>query len=160
MATYRLHSVWIMLALCAGAAVGAGVIALVFNLPYLFQAWPEGMFPVLMTFIVAWVLWAVGLGVIGGPLWGLAERARLRSLHHAVVLGFIATFVAAAFFTLLMDAGGLVSLILDGKALVRNGRRTPYGLWVLARDSGLFALLGALVAVVIWRIAYRREAAQ
>lgn len=160
MATYRLHSVWIMPALCAGAAVGAGVVALVFNLPHLLQAGPDGMFLVLVTFIVAWVFWTLGLGVIGGPLWGLAERARLRTLHHAVALGFMATFLAAAFLTLLMDAGGLVSLIIDGKTLVRHGRRTPYGLWVLARDCGLFALLGALVAAVIWRIAYRREVAQ
>ena len=159
MATYRLRNARVLPALAAGSGVGAIAVALTFNVPYLLQTGPGGMFMVGMTFIVALVAWALGLAVIGGPLWALAERAGLRSFHYAVALGLIVTFVAAAFLTLLMDAGGAISLSESGRALVQNGRRTPYGLWVLVRDSGLFALLGGVVAAVIWRIAYRREGA-
>lgn len=156
MAAYRLRKVRIVPALIAGAVVGATVVAVTFNLPYLAQAGGGGLFMVGMTFLVALVLWALGLTVVGAPLWGLAERAGLRSLHHALAMGLAATFVAAALLMFLMDSG-MVSLSEGGRDLIQNGRRTPYGLWVLIRDSGKFSLLGALVAAVIWRIAYGRE---
>lgn len=157
-ATYQLRTARILAALFAGSVVGAVVVALAFNLPYLLETGPGGMFMVLMTFIVALAVWAAGLGIIGAPLWGLAERAGLRSFHHAVALGLIVTFVAAVLLTFLIDVGTGLSLGEGGQTLVRQGRRTPEGLWALVHDSGLFALLGALVAAVIWRIAYRREA--
>lgn len=157
MATYRLRATRILPALFAGAVVGAAVVALAFNLPYLLQTGRGGMFMILMTFIVALVLWAAGLAVIGGPLWSIAERAGRRSFHHAVALGLIMTFMAAILLTFLMD-GGTESLAESGRELVQQGQRTPYGLLVIVRDSGLLALLGGVVGGVVWRIAYRREA--
>ena len=158
MVTHRLRNARILPALAAGAVVGATGVALAFNLPYLLETGTGGTLLVLLTFVVALVVWALGLAVIGAPLWGLAERAGLRGPHHAIALGFGTTFLAAALLLLVMD-GGVVTLRDGGRTLVDQGMRTPWGLWVLVRDSGLFALLGGLVALVVWRIAYRRGAA-
>jgi len=45
-----------------------------------------------------------------------------------------------------------------GGPTVINNRRTRHGWWVGARGSLMLGVAGALVAVVVWRLAYRRTA--
>ena len=156
MLRHRLLGSRIASALFAGAAVGAATVAVTFNLPYMLEVGRWDMFLVAMTFIAAFMVWLLGLAVVGAPLWRLAERLGYRSFHHAITVGLTATFLTAVLLTCIMDSG-MVSLREGGRTLVHLGRRTPFGLWVLARDCGLFALAGGLVAAVIWRVAYRRE---
>ena len=156
MRRHRLLGSRIASALFAGAAVGGATVAVAFNLPYMLEVGRWDMLLVAMTFIVAFMAWLLGLAVVGAPLWSLAERMGYRSFHHAISAGLAATFLTAVLLACIMD-NGMMSLREEGRVLVHLGRRTPYGLWVLARDCGLFALAGGLVAAVIWRVAYRRE---
>ena len=83
MLRHRLLGSRIASALFAGAAVGAATVAVTFNLPYMLEVGRWDMFLVAMTFIVAFMVWLLGLAVIGAPLWRLAERLGYRSFTRS-----------------------------------------------------------------------------
>lgn len=152
------------LALLAGSLLGAALIqfsglfpALVFERDELLREWrPSDAQVLAILFAATWVVFAAGLACVGVPLWWICHRLGWRGARAALALGFLATF--------------LVSLILNGPPLVYGGDSASYrdggltiseavfppdGSYRALWDSFEFALLGAAVGGLVWRLAYR-----
>lgn len=132
------------LAVAAGAAVGALGVAIVILLPAALAgritASSDLLFLILI-FAIALVGWALGLFLIGLPLWWLCHRNGWRSRRAAALFGAGTTFVVVL---LLQASDGMFA------PTESNGGNPMF----VAR-AGVMALLGAIVALVIWRTAYR-----
>lgn len=97
----------------------------------------------ILIFIVALVGWSLGLFLFGLPLWWLFHRNGWRGRRVAMLLGAFTTLVIV----LLLEMSGGILAVTTGNN--DAGRLMPL-VW-----AGVMALLGAIVALVIWRIAYR-----
>jgi hypothetical protein len=133
------------LAAAAGAVIGAlGVVAVVL----LFAAMASGvsasdLVVSMLIFLVALVGWSLGLFLFGLPLWWLFHRNGWRSRRVAMLLGAFTTFVIV----LLLERSGGILAVATGD---NSGEQLISFVWI-----GVMAVLGAIVALVIWRIAYR-----
>ena len=133
------------LAAAAGAVIGAlGVVAAVL----LFAAMASGvrasdLVVSILIFLVALVGWSLGLFLLGLPLWWLFHRNGWRSRRVAMLLGAFTTFVIVL---LLERSGGFLAVATGDN----SGEDLISFVWI-----GVMAVLGAIVALVIWRIAYR-----
>ena len=133
------------LAAAAGAVIGAlGVVAVVL----LFAAMASGvrasdLVVSMLIFLVALVGWSLGLFLFGLPLWWLFHRNGWRSRRVAMLLGAFTTFVIV----LLLERSGGILAVATGD---NSGEHLISFVWI-----GVMAVLGAIVALVIWRIAYR-----
>jgi hypothetical protein len=80
----------------------------------------------------------------------------------AAVVGATTTFLVdfgleTRFFELIPPpANSTYSASDSGGPTVIDNRRTPHGWWVALRGALMLSVGGILVALVIWRIAYRR----
>lgn len=133
------------LAAAAGAVIGAlGVVAVVL----VFAAIAGGvsasdLVVSILIFLVALIGWSLGLFLFGLPLWWLFHRNGWRGRRVAMLLGALTTLVIV----LLLEMSGGILAVTTGNN--DAGRLMPLA-W-----AGVMALLGAIVALVIWRIAYR-----
>jgi hypothetical protein len=133
------------LAAAAGAAIGAaGVVAVVL----LFAAMAGGvgasdLVVSLLIFVVALTGWSLGLFVFGLPLWWLFHRNGWRGRRVAMLLGAFTTFVIV----LVLEMSGGIFAVATGDS---DGGGLVSFVW-----AGVMAVLGAIVALVIWKIAYR-----
>jgi len=105
------------------------------------------------------VVYLIGLFVIAAPIWWLLHRHGLRSPRHAFALGAIAAFCvrfAMDAIPALMFApiGGYQAGDSGGDTIV-NGKTTLHGWIEIFQASVIAAAVAAIVALVIWRIAYR-----
>jgi hypothetical protein len=133
------------LAAMAGAVVGAlGVVAAVLLLAAMASGVSVTDLVVsLLISVVALVGWSLGLFLFGLPLWWLFHRNGWRGRRVAMLLGAFTTLVIV----LLLEMSGGILAVTTGNSDV--GHLMPL-VW-----AGVMALLGALVALVIWHIAYR-----
>ena len=135
------------LAAAAGAVIGAlGVVAVVL----LFAAMASGvsasdLVVSMLIFLVALVGWSLGLFLFGLPLWWLFHRNGWRSRRVAMLLGAFTTFVIV----LLLERSGGILAVATGD---NSGEDLISFVWI-----GVMAVLGAIVALVICRIAYRPD---
>ena len=133
------------LAAAAGAVIGAlGVVAVVL----LFAAMASGvrasdLVVSMLIFLVALVGWSLGLFLLGLPLWWLFHRNGWRGRRVAMLLGGFTTFVIV----LLLERSGGVLAVATGD---NSGGDFISFVWV-----AVMAVLGAIVALAIWKIAYR-----
>jgi hypothetical protein len=133
------------LAAAAGAVIGAlGVVAVVL----LFAAMAGGvsasdLVVSVLIFVVALIGWSLGLFLFGLPLWWLFHRNGWRSRRVAMLLGALTTLVIV----LLLEMSGGILAVTTGNSDAGN---LVSFVWV-----AVMAVLGAIVALVIWRIAYR-----
>jgi hypothetical protein len=111
-----------------------------------------------LVFAIFFVLWSVVLLVFGFPLGLLLHKLRLRHWSVAFVVGGAMTFlVALALATRLFE---FIPPIVSsppsgGPPIVVN----PINWWGASRSALILGAGGAVVAMVMWRIAYRRAAA-
>lgn len=134
------------LAVTAGAVIGAlGVAVVVVLLATIATSVVSAadLIVAILIFIVALVGWSLGLFLFGLPLWWLFHRNGWRGRRVAMLLGALTTFVIVF---LLEMFGGILA--------VTTGNTDAGNLMPLVW-AGVMALLGAIVALVIWRIAYR-----
>ena len=154
---FVLQPVRIPFAVGAGAMVGAAGVTAGYSLPLLD---PDALQMVLgmapLIFVVALMVWAFGLFVIGGPVWVVLHSRNRTRPADALAAGAVTTFLVALLFSLLMTAS-LVSERQGGYALVEDGQRTAFGWLMLLGGCALLSTLGGLVGLVIWRVAYRAE---
>jgi hypothetical protein len=111
-----------------------------------------------LSFGVAWLFFAGGLTIVGVPLWWAFHRMGWRSARAALALGFVATFsvsVVTNTVRLPDPEGAQTSFGDSGGMVVEEGHITSYGWYRVLWDSTEFALLGAVVGAVIWRLAYK-----
>ena len=133
------------LAAAAGAVIGAlGVVAAVL----LFAAMASGvrasdLVVSILIFLVALVGWSLGLFLFGLPLWWLFHRNGWRGRRVAMLLG---AFTTSVIVLLLERSGGFLAVATGDN----SGEHLISFVWI-----GVMAVLGAIVALVIWRIAYR-----
>lgn len=158
MTVYVLRPSWVLPALITGALFGATVVTLWTMAQSILSGSTPSGFLSGATFVVALILWSFGLATVGAGLWAASEAAGRRTPLRAVLLGMIATFTVTVLLQTALSSVAVTS-ILDGRALILEGRRTLYGWWMVFREGWLMSLLGGAVGGLIWRIAYRREAA-
>ena len=131
------------LAVTAGAVIGAlGVAVVVVLLATIATGVVSAsdLIVAILIFIVALVGWSLGLFLFGLPLWWLFHRNGWRGRRVAMLLGALTTFV--------------IVFLLEMFGAVTTGNTDAGNLMPLVW-AGVMALLGAIVALVIWRIAYR-----
>jgi hypothetical protein len=88
--------------------------------------------------------WALGLFLFGLPLWWLFHRNGWRGRRVAMLLGAFITFVIV----LLLERSGSILAVATGDS---SGGDLISFVWI-----AVMAVLGAIVALVVWQIAYRR----
>ena len=150
-------------ALAAGAAVGAVVTnADLLVIGVLYAGEPGGLhsqhIPILFSmFFLAFYIWGAGLVVVGAPMWWLLHKKGLRSWWVAVLSGAIAAFVGGFAMNLAVTLRIEHSSFSDsGGYTMIDGELTAYGWQELFLGAVEIGVIGAIVAAVIWRIAYRR----
>ena len=134
------------LAAAAGALIGALGVAIVVLLLATAGAETVNLSDLIVSiliFVVALVGWSLGLFLVGLPLWWLFHRTGRRSWRVAMLLGAFTTFVIV----LLLERSGGILAVATGAS--DSGDLISF-VWI-----GAMAVLGAVVALVIWRIAYR-----
>lgn len=135
------------LAVTVGAIIGAlGVAVVVLLLATIATGVVSAadLIVAILIFIVALVGWSLGLFLFGLPLWWLFHRNGWRGRRVAMLLGALTTFVIV----LLLEMSGGILAVTTGNS---DAGHLISLVWV-----GVMALLGAIVALVIWRIAYRQ----
>ena len=135
------------LAVTVGAVIGAlGVAVVVLLLATIATGVVSAadLIVAILIFIVALVGWSLGLFLFGLPLWWLFHRNGWRGRRVAMLLGALTTFVIV----LLLEMSGGILAVTTGNS---DAGHLISLVWV-----GVMALLGAIVALVIWRIAYRQ----
>ena len=143
-------------ALVAGAATGAAAVAGLYVCA-LVRGSPSPDTHVFAPFVgfvfmFAFAGWAVGLIALAAPLWWVLHKAGARSWQAAVIFGATAAFLGHAG----LDAVGfrVITPAIDGLFSNDHSLATS-GPWGTYRAHLAFAVIGAIVALVVWRIAYR-----
>jgi hypothetical protein len=158
----------VTLSLVAGAITGAALIALWYlwgtarNLGVRYVL-DYGLLPTTTVFTVALVVWAVGLTIFGIPLWWLLHRLRIRHWWAAGIVGAVLTFlvdfgIETRLFELIWPPSNSTYSATDsgGPTVIAN-HLTAHGWWVAVQAALMLSVGGVLVALLIWRIAYRRD---
>ncbi len=159
---YRLAPACVGLAILAGALTGAIVVTLhwlnmvvhVLGLAYLTGG---GVHGAVVFLIGAFLAWLAGLVLIGGPAWWLLHRHGFRGWRAAGLAGMAATFAAGLILAIpLPHTGGGYSEADRSGVLIENDQLTAYGWEKAAEGAFLLSFVGGAVALVVWRVAYRR----
>jgi hypothetical protein len=145
-------------AVLAGAATGAILTTLSSVVPVALTPEPYGGLEKALgigiaTLVAAFCVWALGILSLGVPIWLWAHGRGLRSAWAAITVGAVLPFIAT---TVLGAASlsGFTSLSSGGIDEVVNGHLTLAGWGSVVGQALLLALAGALIAMVIWRVAY------
>lgn len=162
MPTYQTSLPRAFLGLLAGALVGAALVACVslWGTP-LAELRQRGFSDFRFVFLYALPIWAVGLAVVAPLPWLILHRWNVRSWTAAAAAGAILTFIvvlAILTYGFGLVSPGNISAGGSGGATWVDGRLTPRG-WLEAAAIALaLAAIGAAVALVVARVAYRRVA--
>jgi hypothetical protein len=151
----------------AAVAAGAAAGAVATNAPMLvvglfFIGEPGGFqnqhIPLLFyMFFLSFIVWSVGLALVGVPMWWLLHKKGLRSWWVAVLCGAIAAFVGGFAVSLALTLPIENASFADsGGHTMIDGEMTAYGWQSLVLGAVQIGVCGAIVAAVVWRIAYRR----
>lgn len=132
-------------ALAAGVLTGALLVTpLLVIAPIADQLWNRGTQAIQMivfVFLVLLVAWGAALIVFGAPLWCLFHAKGWRSQRAACLLGAGTAFSVSLTFQ-----------VAVGRLYFSASEMLSIGMLVW---PAVFAAAGALVAAVIWRVAYR-----
>lgn len=151
------------LGLAGGALTGATLFCLYVLLsasPAPFGSGGGSWAIALVAFIYAAVIWSAGLVAVGLPVWILLHVLKRRHWLWAVSVGAVLTFGGVYWFatetnTFWGMAGFTVGDFVDPSTLTES--EVASRKWQTAlRASFVLGAIGAVVALAIWRIAYRR----
>jgi hypothetical protein len=156
------------LAILAGAIAGALFVCLQYlwalNTAYgMDHVLSFGLRSTLSVFVVALLVWTSGLVVFGLLPWWLLHIRGYRSWRAALLLGATLTFFVyfalntRGFQLIPPPSNGSFYAEDAGGATIIGYRLTLHGWWVALEQALTFAAAGALVGLIIWRTAYRRE---
>lgn len=118
----------------------------------------QGVRGVLIVFMGALLAWLAALILVGGPAWWLLHRHGFRGWRAAALTGMALTFIVGLIFAVpLPHRGGAYSEADRSGILIENDQLTAYG-WEKAAEGALLqSFVGGAVALVMWRIGYRRD---
>ena len=154
----------VIAALVAGAAVGS-IVTTIQYLIGLYQVngaqhFAEfGFWKGAGVAIIAFLIWFFFIAICGGPVWYLLDRFRARSWLTAGISGAFVCFVCMlALLTGLFTgrSNGSFSAYSSGGWTWRNGFITSFGWERAFITSAEFGLVGAIIGLVVWAVAYRR----
>ena len=163
---YKTTGAWVILSIAAGAALGGAII----YGEYLWSVYTNrgidyflkyGLMNGFGIFIIASIIWTIGICVFGGPVWIILHDAGWRQPWMAGLaaasLPFIVTFALnTGLFT--GQATGDMTYFVGGGLIWDDGVLTDFGWWRAFQGALMFALYGFLVGLLIWRVAYRNAA--
>lgn len=152
-----------LLGLVGGALTGAILVTVYFYLIFESRSGGSGGEPpwliLLFPFIYSLAAWSIGLVVVGLPIWLLLHVLEFRQWRWAALLGIAVTFVIACIVA--KDSEIVRSLSpfnadgnVDPKTLSKSQLASQK--WQDTIFASLvLSVIGAAVASVVWRIAYR-----
>jgi hypothetical protein len=113
------------------------------------------------VFSYACIIYFVGIVFFGLPVWRVLHTTGRRTWQYAFLAGAFVPFIvylafATGFFT--GRADGNWSYYGDGGKHWVDGAITMFGVRMALINAAQLAGIGALIGLVIWRAAYRREA--
>lgn len=132
------------LALGVGAALGGAIV-----LALVLAAGTRDPLQLVTAWVIGAVFVGIGITAVAGPLWLVMHVAGLRRARHAALVGAV---TAMAIFVGAQTWGfGLLDMpVIDTNTLVVK--------WLSAvATSAVVAVFAALIGVIMWRIAYRRQ---
>ena len=136
-------------ALLAGAFVGAIGVTILY-LPGHWPIWRQDPAHIIAFWTEAFAAnlyyFSIALFLIGPPFWFLAHRLGLRTKASAVALG-LALSIAVLILLVIMMLWYDIEMKSELKAM---------GFWVIIFPLIAIPLMGAGIALTIWRIAYQR----
>ncbi|NOR61075.1 MAG: hypothetical protein GQ535_01100, partial [Rhodobacteraceae bacterium] len=129
--------------LAGGAAMGAVILTAYYwigrfqsdGAAIFFENILETSFRVFFPYFFLWMFWLTFIGI---PSWLLAHFTGLRTWGASLIVGFSIPFI--------------IVFILN----LKIGNEMRISIWTAIGHAALFALPGALAALTIWFIAYRR----
>jgi hypothetical protein len=153
------------LAVAAGALAGTVGVVL-----WTWWGMAHGKPPIAFDLAIAWryfkaaiSMWLVAILVFGTPPWILLHGSGYRTPIMSAVAGAALAFIVSLGLT--TQGFGLrphaktedYSAWDSHGAIVQHYQVTAHGWDVASRKSALAGLLGGIVALVMWRVAYRRK---
>ena len=151
------------LALLAGAVCGGALITTLFLGPRAFAgrlgwSWTTDAALVVGLYASIWfTLFGFGLLFLAAPVLWLLHRLGQRSRVQAVVLGVTLTLVSYVAYS--EYSRNFRIALFYGPAPIGGSLRAGY--WPMMLEGAVwFAIVGGLVGLVIWRIAYRWSASE
>jgi hypothetical protein len=158
MQTYETTLSRAVLALVVGTIVGTIIVtlfAVLTDINYFREYGGPGVIP--LVFIYAAFFWGAGLFLVAPLPWVILHRYHQRTWPLAVAFGIILTFVVVL--GLMTYGFGLFtsgySAADNGGPLWIDGRLTLHGWAEAAKVAAMCGVAGALVGLVVWRVAYR-----
>lgn len=149
---YTLQTTWgrALVALAGGAVVGAIGITLL-DLPDRWYIW-NGDFLQVVTYWADLFFYnlyyvSIALFLAGPPIWILAHRLGFRTWAGATFVGFGLSFSV-------VFLAGLATFMKNNMSF--ENQIKSLGVWFFVYPFIALPLIGTLVALTIWRIAYRR----
>lgn len=150
-------------AMAAGPALGAAII----SVDYLWGLYSGlgvehfqefGLSKGSGVFVAAYIFWAIGISVVGGPLWLILHDAGWRQPWIAGLGGALAPFCVAFALSTNMFTGSEpgTTYFVGGGLIWDHGVLTAFGWRSALNGAVLYALYGFAVGLLIWRIAYRK----
>jgi hypothetical protein len=148
------------LGLVVGALAGAALVAFwgLWGLS-LSDLREHGLRTWFFAFSSAVFVWAVGLFVVAPLPWLVLHRMNVRSWLGAAALGAVLTFVAVVAITTYgfgLGSPGTFSAGDSGGPTWIDGRLTAHGWAEIGKFALACSVIGALVGLIVARVAYRR----
>ncbi|HEY1559664.1 MAG TPA: hypothetical protein VGF71_02110 [Caulobacteraceae bacterium] len=164
---YRLAPARVGVALVAGAALATSLSAAQW-LTYAVDAFGLdavvgfALRGLLVVFLNGFFSWFMGLILIGGPAWWLLHRHGFRGWRAAILTGMVLTFVAMLVLAIPIPGQGpgwppsrdAIKAPPTGSVVVY--KITQHGWELIGLRALLTAFVGGAVALLVWRVAYRR----
>jgi hypothetical protein len=149
-----------ILALLVGALTGGILAPIVVLIAAVFTSAALSPGDVAVQFLIlgsvyAFVCFATGLALIGVPAWLVLHGLGLRRRIHAASLGVVLTF-GVTLFLLTMLSTSVYSASSGGETTIVNGAITAHGWIEFIQMAALISMIGGIVGLTIWSIAYRR----
>jgi hypothetical protein len=154
----------VLLATNIAAAVGAVIVTIQFINPpitkFNFLHLPQMLAELLPIYFFAHLIWLFGIAFFGGPIWALMHSFGIRhwaqaGLAGGLVLSLSCMCLMTRFFTgysnsITKSHNTMGVLTWENHRLTADGwsEALSYSLWI--------GQLGVVLALIIWRVAYRR----
>lgn len=163
---YETTGAWVILSIAAGAAMGAAIICsqylwgIYMNLGidhFLEYGFSKGF----GVFIIAFIVWSIGICVFGGPAWIFLHDSGWRQPWVAGLVAASLPFIVTFALNTGLFSGqttGSMTYFASGGLLWDHGVLTESGWWRAFQGALMYALYGFFVGLMIWRVAYRKAA--
>lgn len=110
-------------------------------------------------FIYSFIVWITGFVILGGPIWALLHFFNKRLFWHALLAGYLVTFLVV--FGILTKGftgktGSKWSSSTNGVQNWDNGVMTAAGWAGAFTTSMFFGVIGMAMGALIWFVVYKR----